>query len=292
MNIETLDLQQKWVIFFWALGFGTFSFSIAYFYGFFKTFKPDLLPFIKGIDVLRGFGFFIIAEVLLIPFLIGLILTLMGEDPKTYTNRYLNAQAWFHILIVWGGFFAISLAYLGLSKLQRQQLWNQSSVRWYQNIGFGIMSWFVSFPLVIAFNQFISIITWYIFQHPFVEQIVVQNLRQILSDPFLFGLTAISVITVVPVTEEFLFRGLLQTWLKQKFHYSSFAIVGSSVIFACFHYSSAQGITNIELLTSLFILSCILGFIYERQRSLWAPVGLHGFFNLCSLLMILGEDVS
>ena len=61
----------------------------------------------------------------------------------------------------------------------------------------------------------------------------------------------------------------------------------ASLIFAAFHFSTSQGLNNIELLVSLFVLSCFLGFLYERQESLLASMALHATFNAISILAIL-----
>jgi uncharacterized protein len=290
---ETIDIQvqlhEKWLIFWWALGIGLVALGIAYRQGLFKPFQATYHPAIKGMDVLKGFVFFLFIELFLIPTIIGVILTFKGENLDHLFHLNQQVKGWLNLSIILGGFAGVSLVYLQLTKGQRQQLWQQTSSTWVHNIGVGIAAWFVSYPLVLAFSQIISLAAWHFFHHSFTEQVVVQHMRQSLADPLLFGSTAVAIVTIVPFTEELLFRGFLQTWLKRKFHHPVGAILLSSLIFAAFHYSSAQGLTNIELLSSLFLLSCMLGYIYERQRSLWAPIGLHSFFNLMSLLMIYKE---
>lgn len=284
LDIQT-QLQDKWMIFWWALGMSFLTIAGAWAKGMFKPFTSSFLPVIKGTDVLKGFGYFIFTGLLLIPFLVGAFYTILtGHFSLTPFIKSL-----IHFLMLLGGFLAVLLAYLQLTSLQRQQFWNQTTEPWYHHVLIGIAVWFAIFPVVIAFNQIISIALWHIFHHPFVEQTVVISLREAKQNPFLFGATVLGIITTVPFTEEFLFRGLLQNWLKQKFHSAWLPIALTSLVFALFHYTSAQGITNIELLASLFLLSCILGFIYERQRSLWASIGLHGFFNFMSLLMLFKE---
>jgi membrane protease YdiL (CAAX protease family) len=290
---ETIDVQvqldEKWLIFWWALGIGLLALGIAYRQGFFKPFLATYHPTINGIDVLKGFTFFLFIEIFLIPVIAGIILTLKGENLSHLFHLNQQVKEWLNLSIIFGGFVGVLLAYLQLTKGQRQLLWRQTSSTWVHNVGVGITAWFVSYPLVLAFSQIVSLAAWHFFHHSFNEQVAVQHIRQSLGNPLLFGTTAVAIITIVPFTEELLFRGLLQTWLKRKFHNPILAIVLSSLTFAAFHYSSAQGLTNIELLSSLFLLSCMLGYVYERQRSLWAPIGLHGFFNLMSLLMISKE---
>jgi membrane protease YdiL (CAAX protease family) len=280
-----IQLLEKETIFWWALAVSLLVLGIAWHKGLFKTFQASSFPIIRGKDVLKGFGFFLFIELLLIPALASLGFILAGKDSQTL-HLTPQLRGWLNLLIIVGGFGGVLLAYLQLTIAQRHQLWQQTSTPWYVHVEIGIAAWFVSYPLVLAFSQGLSLVLWHVFHHPFVEQVAVQNLRHAMDYPFLFGLTSLVVITLVPFTEELLFRGLLQSWLKHKFHNTTLAILLSSLVFALFHYSSQQGVTNIELLSSLFLLSCMLGYIYERQRSLWAPMGLHGFFNLMSLLML------
>lgn len=288
VNIQE-QLQEKWIVFWGALTIGLLILSLAWRQGLFKSFQASDVPQIRGVNVLRGFGYFLFINLLLIPALISLTFLLRGEDPKQIFHLHPQIKSWVNLLMVLGGFTGVSLAYFELPSTQRRQLWHQTEEPWYIHIGIGIAAWLVSYPLVLAFSEGLSLALWHVFHHPFIEQVAVQNVRQALANPVLFGLTALTVISLVPLTEEFLFRGLLQSWLKQKFHNTSAAIVLSSVIFALFHYSSHQGVTNIELLSSLFLLSCMLGYIYERQRSLWAPVALHSFFNFMSVFMIFND---
>ncbi len=287
--LEMQQLQEKWMVFWSALGIGLLGLTFAWQLGLFTVFRASAYPIIKGIDVLKGFGYFLFTELLLIPALIVILFFLVGwGGPETvFLNE--RVKGWLNLFIITGGFAAASIAYFELTAKQRSQLWVQTSRPWYYHLMIGIGAWFVIYPIVLAFSQIISIGVWYLIHHETLEQVAVQNLRKALLDPWLFALTALVVVTLVPLTEEFLFRGLLQSWLKQKFHNATMAILATSLVFSSFHFSTSQGTTNIELLSSLFMLSCALGFIYERQRSLWASVGLHSFFNFMSLFFIFQE---
>ena len=149
----------------------------------------------------------------------------------------------------------------------------------------GFCAWFVGYPIMLVVGQLASILTLIFFLPSTVEQVAVRYLRQIMDYPVLFISTSLLIVFVVPIVEETLFRGFLQTWLR-KWLSRTGAIIVSSLIFALFHYSSSQGQNNIELLCSLFTLSCFLGFVYERQQSLWASIGLHTTFNGISVLAL------
>jgi membrane protease YdiL (CAAX protease family) len=65
------------------------------------------------------------------------------------------------------------------------------------------------------------------------------------------------------------------------------AIIFSALCFSLFHLAPSQGIGNISLVASLFLFALFLGFIYERQASLFASIGLHMTFNAVSTVRIL-----
>lgn len=284
------QLREKWGILWWALGTSLFVCAIAWRHGLFKPFPLSFIPAIKRKDVLIGFGLYICGALLIAPLFFSVISFFSGWNILEDISKLSNIQKGVvNLCTILGGFTGVVLAYFKLEAEQRKQLWKQTESPWYYNLGVGVISWFVIFPVVVAISQIISITLSYIVTQPDVEQVAVQHLRSIAVSPWLFGLTALAVVTIVPWTEEVLFRGLLQNWIKQIFESATVGIVLSSLIFAFFHFSFIHGLTNIELLSSLFILSCMLGFIYERQHSLWASIGLHSFFNLVSLLFIFKE---
>ena len=294
-NIQPL-LQEKWNVFLFALTASFLASMIAWNRGFFKSLRSPLYPqslpspIIRGIDLLNGFGFFLLAEIFVVPTIISLFFVLRGENSQYTFPLDPEVKGWVNLLVILGGFIGISVAYFQLKPEQRAALRNQTPLPWIYHMGIGVAAWCLIFPVVLAFHEGVSLILWHIFHHPFVEQGVVQNVRGTMKAPFLFVLTSFAITVLVPLTEEFLFRGLLQSWLKLKFLTPWPAIILSSIVFSLFHFSFEHGMSNIELLSSLFLLSCMLGYLYERQRSLWAPIGLHGFFNLMTLFMISRSD--
>lgn len=288
MTTVQTEILHKWEIVWIALAIGLIMVKIAWNQGLFAYFKSTLLPVIQGKVVLKGFALFISFELILAPLLIGFILYFLGMSiSQNQSNEFV--RGWMNFSAVCAGCFAILLSNLQLPPLVRTQLWNQTNTPWYRHVAIGICAWFVVYPLIIAFNQLISIAVWFFFKQPSAEQEVVQSLRGLSVYSLLYFLMAFGVSILVPITEEYLFRGLLQSWLKNKLHKASYAIVLSSLIFAAFHFSTTQGFANIEILFSLFLFSCAIGYLYERQRSLWAPVGLHGFLNFVSYMMIFNE---
>lgn len=265
-----------------------FVVSIAIRFNFFTITGSWKRSHLKGLDVLSGFLLFLIMQALIAPLFLFLFLSIregMWVNPTTYTySPYLLGMVNLSVIF----FVCTSIIFYGLLlALQGYRgIWNPAKKSPFYFFFFGMMTWLVSYPLVVGIGEMIAFFVSIISPESKLEQLAVKNLKTVMQFPGLFKAMIFSIIFLVPIVEEFLFRGLLQNWLKQIWGMKP-AIIIASIIFALFHFSYSQGIGNIELLTSLFVLSCFLGFIYEREGSLWAPIGLHMTFNAISTLFIL-----
>ena len=88
--------------------------------------------------------------------------------------------------------------------------------------------------------------------------------------------TAVFAVLIVPVFEETLFRGLLQTSIRSFSQSPWLAIVMTSLFFSILH--------PLTHAPALFALSCGLGYAYERSGSLLRPILMHVMFNGLSVL--------
>lgn len=159
------------------------------------------------------------------------------------------------------------------------------------DIGLGAMTWVICFPITQFVGQGLDLLLylWTPFQG--YEQVAITDLKNALNSPGLLSCMLFIIIIAAPVIEEFLFRGCLQTYLKQYLPLKG-AIVLSSICFSLFHFSLSQHLGNISLCATLFILALFLGFLYERQGSLFANVSLHMTFNTISCAQILLSNPS
>ncbi|MBA3238212.1 MAG: CPBP family intramembrane metalloprotease [Parachlamydiaceae bacterium] len=157
------------------------------------------------------------------------------------------------------------------------------------NFSFGAMSWLICYPIVFTVSQFTGIIVQSIFHAPEKEQTALTLLKASTNQPFQLVFFILSIAIVTPIIEEFLFRGILQRWFISKIGQVNGMIL-ASFCFTALHFTADQGTFNLELLPPLFVLSLYLGYLYERQRSLWAPIGLHSTFNLVSCLLALFSE--
>lgn len=149
----------------------------------------------------------------------------------------------------------------------------------------GSITWFIAYPCAAVFGQIIAIVLFLFANHVNTEQSAIRYLKQVQEFPFLYGALIFCIIFIVPIIEETLFRGFLLNWLKK--HLGRWWAIGlSAFIFAVFHFGPAQGLGNIEIIASLWILAIFLGILYERVGSLWAPIGLHATFNAVTVLFL------
>ena len=88
-------------------------------------------------------------------------------------------------------------------------------------------------------------------------------------------------IVLAPLSEEIVFRGLLQSMLRQYTRRPWVAILVTSVLFAAMHYQVWSTIP------SLMLLSVMLGYNYERTGRLLPSIVAHAAFNAIFILQTL-----
>lgn len=100
-----------------------------------------------------------------------------------------------------------------------------------------------------------------------------QSLEELMGFEQVWGrvLVIVLVAAVVPVMEELLFRGLMQTAIRGVTGAAWPAVLLTSVLFAVVH--------SLTHTPAIFALSCGLGYAYERSGSLWRPILMHVLFN-------------
>ncbi|MEA2498605.1 MAG: protease family protein, partial [Actinomycetota bacterium] len=92
-------------------------------------------------------------------------------------------------------------------------------------------------------------------------------------------LLLLSTSLVAPVVEEFLFRGLLYRWLRERRGVRAAAVI-SAAIFAVTHFIPL-------LMPSIFVLGLALAWVAERYGSLYPPLALHATFNAIATLALV-----
>lgn len=90
---------------------------------------------------------------------------------------------------------------------------------------------------------------------------------------------------IAPIVEEALFRGVLYQWLRGRLGIAP-AVVVDGALFACAHLIS--GVQSLwKLLPVLFVMGCMLALTFQRTRSLFASMLLHGTNNAIAIAVLL-----
>jgi membrane protease YdiL (CAAX protease family) len=99
------------------------------------------------------------------------------------------------------------------------------------------------------------------------------------SQPSLRVLMFVFLVLIAPIFEEMLFRGILQSVIRGLTPRPWAAIVITSVFFAVSH--------PLTHLPALFVLSCCMGYAYEKSGSLLRPIFIHILFNAANVTAAL-----
>jgi membrane protease YdiL (CAAX protease family) len=201
-------------------------------------------------------------------------------------SNYLSASSWFNFVSS-GLVLLLLITYLRtLPAKVREGIIQPGEIThpFRVNLAYGFLAWVVSFPLVLFISNLLEYITYHLFKvTQLPDQLAVQFLKMTFKNPLYFTLATFSIVLFAPILEELLFRGFLQTFIRQHLGSRS-AIFITSLCFAFFHFSPEQGLGNLPIIASLFALALFLGFLYEKQGSLLAPIALHASFNAISVL--------
>lgn len=103
-------------------------------------------------------------------------------------------------------------------------------------------------------------------------------------DPLVFAALAVTAILIAPITEELVFRGLLQSVLLRYLGRGRRWLV---IIVAAGAFASIHLAVEWQAIPGLFVLGLALGYLYERTASPLAPIVLHLGFNGLSILYVM-----
>lgn len=257
-----------------------FIISIAYSRRFFSIKNTEQSSHIKFTHLFFSFILYL-GTSLIIPLFCRRFLPINDLSPISY-------YTWVSFFSSLLSLICISTYLLTLNPLVKKNIIKQdskSSV--FHDLFLGAISLIIVFPITILIDQSFHLITSSFFPNIILpDQVVVSYIKMTLDYPLYLTLAILFSIVFAPITEEIFFRGFLFTYLR-KFFDSKGAIVISAILFSLLHYSRAQGFGNIPILLCLFILGLMLGFLYERQKSLYAPIALHAIFNTTGVFSII-----
>lgn len=97
------------------------------------------------------------------------------------------------------------------------------------------------------------------------------------------------IVLLVPITEELLVRGMIFAPLCRKSPF--LAYLASSAIFSLLHVIDSIGalswITTLENFLSYLPAGIVLGYMYQKKRSIVGSIMLHSFINFISFIMMM-----
>lgn len=239
-------------------------------------------------QLLLSFGIYLVIALFLVPLFARFLLGTMQKMQPELTRMPIILLTGIQVCGMAINFYLLQLFLFKKDRPLYQKIWkNRERPPAHPiegDLGLGLLAWFLSFPLVSILGEILDKILKS-FGLDGYEQTAVKFVKAAMGSPFSIFFVLVSVLIFAPLIEEYLFRGVLQTYCRKRLGSRS-AVLISALCFALFHYAPTQGLGNIPLLLSLFLLGGYLGFLYERQGSLWAPIGLHMAFNTVSALRI------
>lgn len=289
--MQDATLYEKVLIVFGAFSLAIAVSAFAYFKGYFRKLFPIRPINLAFTDVISVLLMLLLVRLLIAPATFVVLYTL-------FTGNALNQNAFASDPSLQGYFSIIMVSqllicygfYLYFIRPQLRPIVYGASQNPIYDISIGIVSWLIAFPWVAAFSQLVEAITHYFVQEAPIEQEAVQFMRSLKDHPYLLVFSTLLVAVVVPIIEEIVFRGFLQQWLK-RFMNPYFAITATGFAFALAHFSTIQGLSNLPIITALFILALFLGYLRERQGNLLAPIALHATVNTVTLTIILIQEL-
>jgi membrane protease YdiL (CAAX protease family) len=171
------------------------------------------------------------------------------------------------------GLLAVGVAYLSIRDLPLSSL----RVRWpsLRDLGWAVAALVALFAVLGGLSAIIRYVGLSAAEHS-VAQAAENNPEMLLP------LIPLQVLVVGP-TEEFLYRGVIQTRLREAFDTYSVVLL-AALIFSLVHvpaYAIGSGF-DLSLATTLgvlFVLGTVLGAVYEYTENLLVPVVAHGIYN-------------
>ena len=141
--------------------------------------------------------------------------------------------------------------------------------------GLGGLGLLATWPVVLAVGTLAGYIVMLLGGE--ANPVAHDTLQQLVDSPvtrWTWAVAAFAVI-VAPITEEVLYRGMLQEALRSSPFGAWGAIVVTSVLFALMHVGNSAP----HAVAGLFVLSLGFGWVYERSGRLVAPIVMHLGFN-------------
>jgi membrane protease YdiL (CAAX protease family) len=148
----------------------------------------------------------------------------------------------------------------------------------------GILALLASLPIMAA-AMLCSMLAAQVLMDSPPDPVAHNTLKSIIEEPGsprTWGLIFAAVI-LVPIVEEVLFRGLVQSAVLRLTRRVGLSVVLASVIFGAVHIGSAAP----HAIVPLACFGVCMGVAYERTGRLWVPITMHMLFNALNIVQAL-----
>ncbi len=109
-----------------------------------------------------------------------------------------------------------------------------------------------------------------------------ENLVDMAVQQIPFVLNFLLFCVFAPLTEEILFRGMLQNAYERRFGFWAFVLSG--LLFGWMHAEPLSMLNGA-------VIGLLLGYLYMKTRSIWVPILFHAFYNLMAFTSVLDAYV-
>lgn len=232
--------------------------------------------------------------------ILGLIITIScGGFLLSVIDRFTgalsaNEKQVFRMVLVALLYQGAALFWIGMFLREHQLSWRDAfgagPGQLGRTVGLGILGGICVVPIAMGL---VNLSSWILSSTPVTpeEQISVRILRESVARlpderwlSFFKVSWTILAVTVVPIAEEVLFRGIFYPALKQSGSRSRlFAVLATSILFAEIHF-------NLVTLVPLTMLAMIFTWLYEETGSLLTPILAHSIFNGANMALLLYSE--
>ncbi|MAE63919.1 MAG: hypothetical protein CMJ18_06565 [Phycisphaeraceae bacterium] len=157
----------------------------------------------------------------------------------------------------------------------------------FRDLGLAVVALLAALPMTYGAGVIVALIsvTW-VEPLPEVGHPVLDAVGRADASMTVIAVLVFGAVIAAPLIEEIVYRGLFQTVLLAQDGVSHrwSVILIASVVFTLVHATLPW-----QVLPQLFVLSLLLGWLYERTGSLWPSILVHVLFNAFSFVM-LGFD--
>lgn len=156
--------------------------------------------------------------------------------------------------------------------------------RLFRDVGCAAVAFVTAMPVVLGVGGILMIAATLAGQPPpTIAHEMLEKLRDAESTQTI-ALFLISAVVIAPLTEEIMYRGLVQSALRGSGFFTNrwLLICMAAAFFAAVHGTQVAW----QALPVLFALAVVLGWLYERTASLWPSILLHAGFNLFNVVCL------